>query len=108
MPIFVKIMSIHFRRIIAIVVNEYLAQTLNKNANDVHMTDLKFCLTSIRKTSGAVAIIIRDILLILCGSTNVDAAAENTIAMWLRRRQPLIAVNILIIIILILQIDALF
>jgi len=42
-------MSIYFRRIVTIIINEYLSQYLKKDVKNVAIDDTEKCLHSIRK-----------------------------------------------------------
>ncbi|XP_060858671.1 cell surface glycoprotein 1-like [Metopolophium dirhodum] len=46
-------------------------------------------LKTLRHTRGRVSQLVRELLIILCQSCNVDDAATNVIAMWIRRVEPL-------------------
>jgi len=78
---------------VSIVIAEYISQSKNKSIKEIDVREFENFLDDLRKPRGTISGLVRDILLILCGRSNVDEAAQNVIAMWIRRKQPLCSVS---------------
>jgi len=63
--------------LVAIVLN--LSRVLNKKVTDVTQADMEGFLSGIRKPCDTVTRLVRDLLMVLCGS---NAVAKNTVARY--------------------------
>ncbi|KAF0726979.1 HTH psq-type domain-containing protein, partial [Aphis craccivora] len=82
-------MTLHFRRLVAIVMAEYISQVKNKSMKDLNLIEFENFLDTLKKPRATISRLVRDILVVLCGQCNVDDAATNVVAMWIRRKHPL-------------------
>jgi len=86
-------MALHFRRLVSIVLAEYLSQLKNKSLNEITLVQFDDFLTSLQKPRRKISNLIRAVLNILCCRSDVDDAAQNVIANWIRRKDPLTSVK---------------
>jgi len=87
-------MALHFRRLVAIIIGEYISQKLNKkNIIEISLNEYNNFLESLKKPRATISCLVRDILIILCGNCAVDDSANNVLAMWIRRKYPLSSVS---------------
>lgn len=86
-------MSLHFRRLVSIILLEYSSQHKRTSINGITLEDYENFLLSLRKPRGNIAGCVRDILEVLCGNSNVDDAAQNLIVTWIRRIHILTSVS---------------
>jgi len=87
-------MALHFRRLVAIVMAEYISLKLNKKSmKEINLIEYNNFLESLKKPRATISRLVRDILIILCGSCDVDDSATNVLAMWIRRKHPLSSVS---------------
>lgn len=92
-----KVMSLHLRRIVSIIITEYLAIQQKKKPQDVTAEEMKNFLKSLKKPRGQISQLVRELIFILCQSLKgVDDGATNLLAMWIRRMEPLISVSSLV------------
>ncbi|KAL4153086.1 hypothetical protein QTP88_000919 [Uroleucon formosanum] len=78
-------MSLHFRRIVSIILLEYISQHQHININSITLEEFENFILSLRKPRGNIAQCVRNILEIICGNSDVTEAAQNLIATWIRR-----------------------
>jgi len=86
-------MTLHFRRLVAIVMAEYISQVKNKSMKEINLIKFDNFLDTLKKPRATISRLVRDILVVICGQCNVDDAATNVIAMWIRRKDPLSSVS---------------
>jgi len=91
--VFLIVMSLHFRRLVGMIIIEYISQLNKKNIEEIDLFEFEKFLTSCLKPRATIANLVRDLLTILCGRCDVDDAASNLIAMWIRRKKPLSSVS---------------
>jgi len=89
----IVIMSLHFRRLVGMIIIEYISQLNEKKIEEIDLFEFENFLTSCLKPRATIANLVRDLLTILCGRCDVDDAASNLIAMWIRRKRPLSSVS---------------
>lgn len=90
-------MSLHFRRIVSLIITEYLSFQLKKKPQDVTAEEMKNFLKTLNKPRGKISQFVRELIFIVCQSVRgVDDGATNVLAMWIRRVEPLISVSSLV------------
>jgi len=85
-------MSLHFRRL-SIILTEYLSHRKRTSINNITLYVFENFLLSLRKPRGIISGCVREILNILCGRSDVDDAAQNRIATWIRGIHTLTSVS---------------
>jgi len=81
-------MALHFRRLVAIVMAEYISQLNKKSMKEISLIEYDNFLETLKKPRATISRLVRDILVVLCGQCDVDDAAANVIAMWIRQKHP--------------------
>ena len=78
LKVFLLVMSLHFRRLVSMIIVEYIPQ-LNKKIKikEIDLFEFENFLTSCLKPRATIANLVRDLLIILCGRCDVDTKKKT-------------------------------
>ncbi|VVC42572.1 Hypothetical protein CINCED_3A017510, partial [Cinara cedri] len=86
-------MALHFRRIVSLLLREFLKNHHTKPTNEIYAENMINFMVELVTHHGCMTQLSKNILSIICNDNliiTIDRNAKNTVAMWLRRRKPLI------------------